>query len=238
MLRLRLHRAYNPHADSERSTFMVPYSAAEEGISVIRTRSIRQGFALVLCVALEFSGISFGQERTGAAGSVPKYKLTIVEGASTSKRAKKGRVSSEAVVKITDENDVPVPGIAVSFAIPQLGGATFADGTLTSVVTTNAAGVASSGSFSATTGSSFSMSVTASTPGGALTSAVPVTTAAAAAGAGISTGALVGILAGVGAAAAVGIAVAMKGKGTNPPPPVPQGTIGLPGTPSVGAQVP
>src|ERR1700733_4594729 len=63
----------------------------------------------------------------------PKYKLTVLEGASTSKRVKKGRVSSQAVVKITDQNDVPVPGIGVSFILPQLssGGATFASGGLT-----------------------------------------------------------------------------------------------------------
>src|SRR5262249_10529089 len=41
------------------------------------------------------------------------YKLTIVDNAGTQKRVKKGRVSSQAVVKVTDQNDVPVAGIAV-----------------------------------------------------------------------------------------------------------------------------
>src|ERR1035437_463981 len=57
-----------------------------------------------------------------AAATPQKYKLTVLEGASSSKRVKKGRVSSQAVVKITDENDVPVAGIAVAFTLPQLSG--------------------------------------------------------------------------------------------------------------------
>jgi hypothetical protein len=106
--------------------------------------SLRSFLSVVICVALGLPGISPAQE---AGNAEAKYKLTIVEGASTSKRAKKGRVSSQSVVKVTDQNNVPVPGVAVSFALPQLtsGAPTFANGALTSVVTTNAAGVASSG---------------------------------------------------------------------------------------------
>ena len=175
-----------------------------------------------------------------AAATPQKYKLTILEGAASSKRVKKGRVSSQAVVKITDENDVPVAGIAVAFTLPQLsaGGAAFAGGGLTSVATTTATGIASSGAFSAATGSSFSVSVAASVPGGVLTGTVSVSTAAAAAagagaagaaggaaggagaGAGVSTGLIVGIVAGVGAVAAVAAKVLSK---STPPttPPVP-----------------
>ncbi len=181
--------------------------------------------SVLLCCSVLNPGLMAGQEAMpgGAqANAAPqKYKLTVLEGASTSKRVKKGRVSSQAVVKITDENDVPVPGIAVAFTLPQLssGGATFASGGLTSVATTNAAGVASSGALSATTGSSFSISVTASVPGGVLTGAVPVSAGAvagaaaaggAAAGGGISTGLIVGIAAAI-VAGAVGAAVALKG---------------------------
>src|ERR1051325_11078949 len=82
----------------------------------------------------------FGQEPTQpGADAATAYKLTVIESASTSKRVKKGRVSSQAVVRITDQNNLPVPGIAVSFTIPQLvggGGAAFANGALTTVVTT------------------------------------------------------------------------------------------------------
>ncbi len=181
-----------------------------------------------------------------AAAAPQKYKLTVIEDASVSKRVKKGRVSSQAVVKITDENDVPVAGIAVAFTLPQVsgGGAAFAGGGLTSVAATNVAGVASSGAFSAATGSSFGVSVSASVPGGVLTASVPVSTAAVAgaagaagaaggaaagagAGAGISTALIVGIAAAV-VAGGIGAAVALKGGGSTP-------TTTLPVVPGVGA---
>jgi hypothetical protein len=209
---------------------------------IIRVKSSRKETAIMrigsvisvlLCCSVLNPGLMAGQQAIPGgeqANAAPqKYKLTVLEGASTSKRVKKGRVSSQAVVKITDENDVPVPGIAITFTLPQLssGGAAFASGGLTSMATTNAAGVASSGALSAATGSSFSISVAASVPGGVLTGAVPVSAGAvagavgaagagaaaaggAAAGAGISTGLIVGIAAAV-VAGAVGAAVALKG---------------------------
>ena len=176
-----------------------------------------------------------------ATATPQKYKLTILEGASSSKRVKKGRVSSEAVVKITDENDVPVAGIAVAFTLPQLsaGGAAFAGGGLTSVATTTATGIASSGAFSAAAGSSFGVSVAASVPGGVLTGTVSVSTAAGAAGgtaggaagagtgAGVSTGLIVGIVAGAVAVAAVAAKVLTNGKGgTTTPPAAPVPSVG------------
>jgi hypothetical protein len=181
-----------------------------------------------------------------AAATPQKYKLTILEGASSSKRVKKGRVSSQAVVKITDENDVPVAGIAVAFTLPQLsaGGAAFAGGGLTSVATTTATGIASSGAFSAAAGSSFGVSVAASVPGGVLTGTVSVSPAAAAGaagsaggaaggaagagtGAGVSTGLIVGIVAGAVAVAAVAAKVLSNGKGgTTAPPAAPVPSVG------------
>jgi hypothetical protein len=167
----------------------------------------------------------------GALAAPQKYKLTILESAPSSRRVKKGRVSSQAVIKVTDENDVPVAGIAVSFMLPQIsGGASFASGGLTSVVTTNAAGIASSGTFSAAAGSTFSVSVSASVPGGAVvTGAVPISTSAAAAGAGAGAGAAgattaaagaghLALIIGVAAAAVaggVGAAVALSARTTN-----------------------
>ncbi len=199
-----------------------------------REFNLRPFLSLLLC-GLLVSPVAAAQT------PAPKYKLTIVEGASTSKRVKKGRVSSQAVVKITDENDVPVPAIAITFTIPQgASGAAFANGGFTSIVTTNEAGIASSGTFSASAGTSFSINATAAAPGGAVTTTVPVTTAAvAASAAGVSTGLLVGIIVGVGAAAAAGIAVATKGGGSSSPstagvPTTPAGTIGAPGSPTFG----
>ena len=178
-----------------------------------------------------------------------KYKLTVVEGASTMKRAKKGRVSAQAVVKVTDENDVPVAGIAITFLLPQLSGAgaTFAGGGMASIVTTNAVGLASSGSFAAVGGSSFSLSVAAAVPGGVISAAIPVNTAALAigagaaggagagtggaaggAGAGLSAGVIGGIVAGVAGAVVAGVVAATKGGNSSPTQPTtPRGAIGI-----------
>ena len=186
--------------------------------------------------------------------SQSKYKLTVVEGASTMKRAKKGRVSAQAVVKVTDENDVPVAGIAITFLLPQLtgAGATFAGGGMASIVTTNAVGLASSGSFAAVGGSSFSLSVAAAVPGGVISAAIPVNTAALAigagaaggagagtggaaaggaaggAGAGLSAGVIGGIVAGVAGAVVAGVVAATKGGNSSPTQPTtPRGAIGI-----------
>jgi hypothetical protein len=189
----------------------------------------RSILALMLCLLVITASTIPAQDAPPVQASVQKYKLTVVEGSSTTKRAKKNRVSSQSVVKITDENDVPVPGIAVTFTIPQLSGtgATFANGQATSIVTTNSAGVASSGTFTVVAGSTFSMGVGAAVPGATLTTTVPVAVSAvvagAAVGAGISTGLLVGIIAGVGAAVAAGVVVASKSGGAGP-----AGTIGTP----------
>lgn len=188
-----------------------------------------------------------------------KYKLTVVENASRAKRVKKNRVSAEAVVKVTDENDIPIAGIAVTFTIPNLaGGATFATGSFTSVVTTNAVGLASSGSFVTGTSTAFSMSAVASIPGGTISAAIPVNTAAAIAGAGagaggagagaaggaaggtaagVSTGLVVGIVAGVAAVGAVVAKVATGGGSSSPtsnPPNRPSATIGVGSGPTFG----
>ncbi len=178
-----------------------------------------------------------------------KYKLTVVESASTMKRAKKGRISAQAVVKVTDENDVPVAGIAITFLLPQLSGAgaTFAGGGMASIVTTNAVGLASSGSFAAVGGSSFSLSVAAAVPGGVISAAIPVNTAALAIGAGaaggasgaaaggaaggaggLSAGVIGGIVAGVAGAVVAGVVAATKGGGSSPTTTTtPRGAIGI-----------
>jgi hypothetical protein len=192
---------------------------------------VRSAIALILCLALCSPGIVMAQD------AAPKYKLTIVEDASTSKRVKKGRVSSQAVVKVTDQNNLPVPAIAITFLIPQgTGGAAFASGGLTSIGTTNAAGIASSGTFSTTAGSSFNMSASAAVPGGNITIPIPISTTAVAAATGISTGLIVGIIAGAAAAVAAGIVVATRGGNSSSPgsASVPTGTIGAAGVPNFG----
>lgn len=209
-------------------------------------KPIGSTLATLLCCSLLSPGFTYaavsGQEAQPAA---QKYKLTVLESPSTSKRVKKGRVSAEAVVKVTDTNNLPIPGITVTFLLPQAGtsGASFGTGALTSVVTTNAAGVASSGSLSITAGSSVSVSVSAAVPGGVLTGSVPISSAAAAgaagsagAGAGVSTGVIVGIAAVVvGAVAAVAATGGFSGKSSggapsNPTSPAVTVTVGAPGS--------
>jgi hypothetical protein len=177
----------------------------------------RQVLPVALSVILAIHSISPAQEPQAGAGQM--YKLTIVDDAATTKRVRKGRVSSQAVVKVTDQNDVPVAGIAVLFTIPQFtgGGTAFANGAATSMVTTNTAGLASSGPFETSAGSSFNMSVSASTPGGTVTTTIPISIATAAAAGGVSTGVIVAIIVGVGAAAGAGIALGLKGGGNSPP---------------------
>lgn len=171
------------------------------------------------------------------------YKLTILDSAATSRRADQGRVSSQAVVEVTDENDDPVSGIIVTFTIPQVtgGGAEFANGGFMMTVPTNNAGIASSGPFTAQPGTTFDMAVTASTPGAAISTTIPVALSAAAVSAGLSTAAIVGIIVGIGAAAAAGVYFGTRNSGSTgstnpgtPTPTTPTGTIGSAGVPVFG----
>lgn len=129
-----------------------------------------------------------------------KYQITVIEGASQFRRARKGRASSQAVVKITDQNDVPVAGVAVTFSIPQfVGGAQFINGSLTALSTTNAAGLASASFTTGVSGGAFNMAVAATlAPGQAVAATIPVNAAAAlatgsAAGAGGATAGSAGL---------------------------------------------
>jgi hypothetical protein len=225
---------------------------------MIRTYRLRPCFLILLFLVLA-SGAGVAQQTALAPPPGQRYKLTVIQAASSAKRVRKGRISSQSVVKVSDQNDAPVAGVAVTFTITQLvgGGASFANGALTSIVTTNAAGVATSGTFTATAGTSFTMGTAASVPGGVVTASVPVTasaTAAAGAGAGagggaaaagagagvaagISTGVIVGIVGGVAAAAAAGIAVGVTqsgGKSSSQTSTSPSGTIGAAGTATFG----
>ncbi len=123
----------------------------------------RPALSLILSVLLTgvLSPAQVPQASPPAAG--PLYKLTIVADAATSKRVRKGRVSSQAVVKVTDENDRPMPAIAVLFTIPQLtgGGASFDASGATSMAVTDANGVATSGTYTSSA-ARFDITATAS----------------------------------------------------------------------------
>lgn len=133
--------------------------------------------------------------------SSPAYKIEILSAAGKVRKRKKNVLSSESVVRVTDANDVPVGGIAVMFSLTNLSGgaAAFTNGAVSTIVTTNAAGLAATGSVTAAATSSFQIAVAASVPGQALTATIPVNMAAAAAAGGAAAG---GGAAGAGAAAA------------------------------------
>ena len=185
----------------------------------------RSTVSWTLCIALCAPEISTAQQTPTPTGA-QKYKLTVDKDASGRIRVTNGRVSSQAVVRVTDENDVPVPAIAVIFLIPQGSGRAFTDGGLSSTVTTDAEGVAS-GPYSAPVpvpkGNWF-ITATAKTPSGDQTVRIRIPHG------GPPLVVKVGIVAGAAGAAAVAAKVATGG--SNPPPPPPQpGTIGNPGTP-------
>jgi hypothetical protein len=193
--------------------------------------------------------------KTEAQAAESKYKIEILSAAGKPQR-RRNMISSESVIRVTDQNDTPVAGIAVMFSLTNLtgGSAAFANGALSTIVTTNAAGLASTGAVTAASTSSFSISVAASVSGQALTATIPVNMAAVAAGgaaggggsgaasgaAGAGTGggisgAVIGVVAAAGVAAAVVAAKALGGGGDDPTPPPPNARIriGGPGTPSV-----
>ena len=113
-----------------------------------------------------------------------KYKIEILSAAGRPQKRKKNVISSESVIRVSDSNDVPVAGIAVMFSLTSLSGgsAAFANGAMSTVITTNAAGLASTGAVSAAATSSFNIAVSASVGGQALTASIPVNMAAVAAG--------------------------------------------------------
>ena len=189
---------------------------------------------------------------------VPKYKIEILSAAGSPKKRKKNVISSESVIRVSDTNDVPVAGVTVMFAISQLSGgsAAFANGAASTIVTTNAAGIASTGAVSASTASTFNIGVSATVAGQPLTATVPVNMSAVAgsaggaggaaaggaagAGAGIS-GAMIGVIVAVAAGAAVAAGVALSGGKNTPaaagPTPTTAGPtirIGGPGIVTIG----
>lgn len=196
---------------------------------------------------------------------VRKYKIEILSAAATPKKRKKNVISSESVIRVSDTNDIPVAGATVMFAISQLSGgsAAFANGAASTIVTTNAAGIASTGAVGATQASTFNIAVTASVSGQSVSATIPVNMSAVASGAGAAggggaaagggaagagagiSGAMIGVIVAVAAGAAVAAGVALGGgksatPSTGPPTTAagPSIRIGGPGTPTIGAPRP
>lgn len=172
------------------------------------------------------------QESTG------KIHIVIVEGEGAINNVRQ-RVAREPIVQVEDENRKPVAGAAVTFLLPNQGaGATFANGSQSLTITTDAQGRAvARGLRPNNVNGRYDIRVNASHHGqtdSATISQSNALTAAAAAG-GISAKLLV-ILAIAGGAAAAGAVAATRGGGGNTPG-TPGGatpTIIVPGSPTVG----
>lgn len=123
----------------------------------------------------------------------------------------KQRTSRDPVVQVTDENDRPIAGVAITFALPDRGASgVFANGARSMTILTDAQGTATATGFAPNAvAGDLPIQVSASYQG-QTASAVIAQTNVVAAGGGISA-ATVGIIGAVVAAAAVGAVVALSG---------------------------
>lgn len=185
-----------------------------------------------------------------------QYKLSVTENIIRPQKTKDGKLATRVTVLVSAASGEPVGGIPVTFVIPQVagGGATFENGTLTSLSTTNDRGVAASEAFDLAPGEKFTMSVSATVQGSGLSLLAPVggePTEAPKPGSpkpvtpvkkpGMSSGAKIGLVA---AAAGGGIAAAVLGAGGGKgggggggggtTVTTPRGTISGPGVPVFG----
>lgn len=155
------------------------------------------------------------------AAQPPQLKIVVLEGENAVNIIQR-KTAVRALVEVRDQNNLPVSGASVTFAVTGKGGATVA-GAQTVTVATNTAGQAALSGMTPASSGGLQISVNASFKGltasatitqtvvataVAAAAAAGVATTAAAAGGGLSTGAIVGIVGGV---AAVGGGVAVAG---------------------------
>jgi hypothetical protein len=171
----------------------------------------------------------------------PKLEITIVEGEGAINNVKE-RVNREPIVQVEDENHKPVAGAAVVFFLPNQGpGGTFADGTRSLTVTTDAQGraVARGIRYNRVPGQ-MQIRVTATANGQTATATITQTNVAGGGGGGGATAGglsltakVLIIVAIVGAGAAAGAVIATHGGSSSSASGIP--TAITPGTPTVGA---
>lgn len=176
----------------------------------------------------------------------PTIHILIIEGEGAINNMRQ-RVAREPIVEVRDENDKPVAGAAVLFALPNTGpSGAFANGLTTFTTTTDTAGRAiGTGLKPNGLEGPVQMKVTATYQGQSVSTTINMTNAmgaVAGAGAGAAAGGssakLIGILAAIGAAAGVGVAVALRSGGTpapSPSAPRPPTSISI-GTGTVGGR--
>ena len=193
------------------------------------------GFLVAGCLALPCVSAMFAQ--------APEHtlNLVIVEGDGAINNIRQ-RTAREPIVQVEDENHKPVAGAAVIFLLPERGaGGTFADGSHSLTVITNAQGRASArGIHLNSVQGQFQIAVTATSNGltatATISQSIAVGAAAGAGGAGVAAGlsakAIV-IIVVAAAAAAGGAAYAATHSGGNNAATA-AGTTITPGTGTVG----
>ena len=184
-------------------------------------RRVWQKLACWVCAAVVCTqpSVAAAQEQQAAQ---PRFKINVIRGEGAQNRVTKGRATSQAVVEVRDENDRPVAGAIVTFALPNTGpGGTFTSGGLTTTVTTNQAGQATATFTPNSVAGSYNINVSAAVQGQTVTTSIAQTNLAMAAAAGGISGATVGIIVAAVAAAAVGGAMALRGGGGGNSSPAP-----------------
>lgn len=164
-------------------------------------------FLACALASLQTATLMPAQEPPAAA---QKYRLVVTRGDGDQNSVKKGRATSQAVVEVRDENDRPVAGVLLTFALPTQGaGGSFVGGTQMTTVATNSLGQASATFTPNNVAGGFSMKVSGSVQGQSLSATIAQTNLVTAAA--LSTTALVTIIA-VAAAGAAGAGLALRGK--------------------------
>ncbi len=196
---------------------------------------MRLSFLVAGCLALPYLPVASAQAPAHA------LNLVIVEGEGAINNVRQ-RTAREPIVQVEDENHKPVAGAAVLFLLPEHGpGGTFADGSHSLSVTTDAQGRATAHGihFNHVQGQ-FQIQVTATYNGVTATTTISQSIALGAAGAGaggavaagLSAKTIVIIVVAAAAAAAGGAYAATHSGNSNAA--APPGTTITPGTGSVG----
>lgn len=184
------------------------------------------------------------QPGSGAAHAT--LSIVVLEGEDAVNNIKQ-RTAREMMVRVEDENHRPVAGAAVTFLAPNQGASgTFIGGNHIVTVTTDNLGRASASGFKPNNiVGKYQVNVTATFAGTVATTVIAQTNALLAAGAvtGAAAGAaaaghglLIAVVVGVAAAAAAGAGIALShGSKSSTPATGSTVTIGLGGTPTVGA---
>jgi hypothetical protein len=203
-------------------------------------KAVSSGVIVLLALAQlpHLYGAQNGQNTADAAPK--KLNIVIVEGDGAINNIQE-RVAREVIVQVNDENNKPVSGALVAFALPTGGpGGSFAGGTNVFSAVTDASGRVTtsftpnnvSGFYRVNINASFQGQTTSRSISQSNSGSATNTGARGASKGGISTTTTALIIAAAAAAVTVGVIATKKGDNTNSTPP----TIGIgTGTPTLGA---